>query len=134
VERGSDKHNPRVDEDLKHATESLTRGAPVESRAEESRQQEGPGEGEPMPDSRLAGDEGAHGADMTFDEIEARSELARHIPGAAFPGDREALVAAARDQHAPDGVLEQLRRLPDGSFDNVQAVWDALGGRSESHT
>lgn len=114
-------------------TESLVRGSPVESRAEESREQEGPGDGEPTPDSRLRGDDRARPGNMTFDELEARSELSRHLPGAAFPGGRDSLVAAARDHHAPDGVLDELRRLPEGSFDNVQAVWEALGGGRESH-
>ncbi len=121
MERGSDKHNPRVDDDLKQSTASMVRGSPVEARAEESREQEGPAEGEPTSDARPSGD-----------DIEARSELARHLPGAAFPGDRDALIAAAKEQHAPDGVLAELRRLPQGRFENLQAVWDALGGSKES--
>jgi uncharacterized protein DUF2795 len=133
VERGSDKHNPRVDEGLKHATESMVRGSPVEARADEAREQEGPGDGEPTPDARLAGDDRAGPGDMTYDELEARTELARRLPGSVFPGDRDALIAAAKDEHAPDDVMAQLRRLPDGSFDNVQAVWEALGGRRETH-
>ena len=73
MERGSDKHGPRVDEELDHETRSLRQGAPVESRVEEHREQEGPGE-----------------------------------------------------------VLERLQALPAGrAYENVQAVWAALGGTVE---
>jgi hypothetical protein len=51
VERRSEKHNPRLDEEMKRETESLVRGAPVEARAEESREKEGPADGEPTPQS-----------------------------------------------------------------------------------
>jgi hypothetical protein len=37
LERGSDKHGPRVDDELDHETRSLRQGAPVESRVEEHR-------------------------------------------------------------------------------------------------
>ena len=43
MERGSDKHSPRLDDELDHETRSLQQGAPVESRVEEHREQEGPG-------------------------------------------------------------------------------------------
>ena len=39
MERGSDKHSPRVDEELEHETRSLEQGAPIESRVEEYREQ-----------------------------------------------------------------------------------------------
>ena len=55
VERGSDRHGPRLDEELQRETRSLEQGAPVEARVEEAREQEGPADGEPTPDARLAG-------------------------------------------------------------------------------
>jgi hypothetical protein len=56
VERGSDKHGPRVDEELQHEVRSLEQGAPVEARAEEFREQEGPGDDQPTPESLLRED------------------------------------------------------------------------------
>ena len=32
MERGSDVHNPRLDDEMEHETESLTRGVPIEAR------------------------------------------------------------------------------------------------------
>lgn len=133
MERGSDKHNPRLDEQLDHDTRSLRQGSPVEARAREDREQEGPAEGEPGPDARIAGgDRGWRGSALDMDEVEARSDLARHLQPSVFPGDRDALVASARERHAPAWVVEQLRRLPDGEFVNLEAVWEALGGRGEA--
>ena len=132
MERGSDKHAPRVDEELKHDTGSLLHGSPVEARATEAREQEGPADDEPTPDALLTGDRPAPNPDtLTHDEVEARAELARHLEPGAFPADRDALVASARRLNAPDSLIERLSSLPDGTFAHLEAVWEALGGRVE---
>ncbi len=133
MERSSDKHAPRVDEELKHETESLTRGSPVESRAEESREQEGPGDGEPAPDALLTGEAApsANRDTLGHDEIEARAELARHLQPRVFPADRDTLVASARQSGADETLVARLGQLPEGTFAHLEAVWEALGGRVE---
>jgi hypothetical protein len=130
--RGSDKQSPRLDESLKHDTDSLTRGAPVEARADDARTQEGPGDDEPTPDALLVDgpDTGSDDA-LGHDEIEARSELATYLRPSVWPADRAALIECARQQHAPESLLERLGDLPDGTFDHTEAVWEALGGRVE---
>lgn len=50
MERGSDKHAPRVDDEMERETRSMTQGSPIEARAEEGRLKEGPGDGEPVPE------------------------------------------------------------------------------------
>ena len=40
MERSSDKHGSRLDEELKRELSSLVKGSPVESRAAEAREQE----------------------------------------------------------------------------------------------
>ena len=120
MERGSDKHGRRVDEQMKHETRGLEQGAPVEPRAEESRQQEAAGEGQPEPD--------AHPVVET--DAEARADLARHLEPSVFPADRQALLTSASGQEAPASVMEILRRLPEGrTFGTLEEVWEALGGR-----
>lgn len=132
-ERRSDKHGPMLDDELDHEAESFTNGAPVESRSEEAREKEGPSVGEPTPDARITGDRGLsndHG--LSPDEAERRAELARWVQPAAFPADREQLLASARDLEAPEPVLATLARLPeDVEFANIQAVWVELGGSWE---
>ena len=54
MERSSNIHGPRLDDALAHEVESLTRGAPVEARVEESRVMEDAGEGEPVPEAVIA--------------------------------------------------------------------------------
>jgi hypothetical protein len=131
LERGSDKHSPRVDEQLDHDTRSLQQGAPVESRIEEHREQEGPGEDQPTPDARLTGGR-ATAASLDLDDAETRADIARFLTPSAFPADREALLADAEANHAPSGVVERLQALPAGrDFENVQDVWSTLGGTVE---
>lgn len=132
MERGSDKHGSRLDEDLKQATRSVVQGS-TEARADENREQEGPADGEPTPDARIAGGVlQTNDAFPTDDELEARTDLARHLDPSVFPADREALVASARRNFAPDWVVESLGVLsPDQTYPNTEAVWEALGGSRE---
>ena len=61
-------------------------------------------------------------------DIERRAALAAVLGKAVWPADRDALLAKAEEADAPDTVLAQLRRLPDGrQFENVQDVAEALG-------
>jgi Protein of unknown function (DUF2795) len=132
MDRGSDQHSPRVDDELKHELRSIVQGSPVESRAQEGREQEGPADGEPTPDALLTGDRPAPNPDtLSHDEVEGRAELARHLQPSVFPADREALMESARQLNAPDDMVAMLGRLPDGTFDHLEAVWEALGGRVE---
>ena len=129
MERGSDKHSPRVDEELDHETRSLQQGAPIESRVEEFREQEGPGEDQPTPEPRLS--EGQTGS-LDLDDAEARSDIARYLDPSAFPADREGLVANAEANNAPEAVLERLQALPAGrTYEAMPDVWAALGGTVE---
>ena len=130
MERGSDKHAAMLDEALKHDTASLVRGS-KESRSDEFREQEGPGEGEPTPDTRIGGGGEIPGAGLSLDDIEGRSELARYLEHRQFPAHPEELAASAEERHAPDAVVEQLRQAPDRLYENVAEVWEALGGRNE---
>jgi hypothetical protein len=61
-------------------------------------------------------------------DIERRAALAEALGKEVWPADRVQLVAKAEEGNAPDAVLGQLRRLPDGrQFANVQDVAQALG-------
>jgi hypothetical protein len=132
MERGSDKHNPRLDEEMKHEISGLVTGAPVEPRAEEWREQEGPAEGEPTPDSRLSGDRGIPVSDeLSLDAIERRTTIAQNIQGKVFPARPGELIESAREMQAPDWVVAKLTELPDGVYDHFEAVWEALGGDVE---
>ncbi len=116
MDRGSDKVAPRVDEQLEHETESLQRGSPVSSRAEDFREQEGAGEDEPDTDAR-----------PVVGSAEARADLARHLQPSVFPADRERLLQSAREMNAPESMLDLLEGAPAGrEFSNVQEVWEAL--------
>jgi hypothetical protein len=129
LERGSDKHSPRVDEELEHETRSLEQGAPVESRVEEYLEQEGPGEDQPTPSALLTG--GRTGS-LDLDDAEARSEIARFIDPSTFPTDREGLLDDAEANNAPAAVLERLQALPGGrTYQGMPDVWAALGGTVE---
>ena len=61
-------------------------------------------------------------------DVEHRAALAEALGKEVWPADRDTLVAKAQEGTAPDAVLAQLRRLPEGRrFQNVQDVAEALG-------
>ena len=61
-------------------------------------------------------------------DIERRAALAEALGKEVWPADRDQLIGKAEEANAPDGVLAQLRRLPEGQqFTNVQDVAQALG-------
>jgi hypothetical protein len=116
MERGSNQHGPRVDDAIAGDAEPITRGAPVDARADEAREQEG----------------GAASPVEPTDDVHERSELARHLRPHDFPATGPTLVRIAAEEHAPESLLSVLRLLPEGRlFENVEAVWEALGGVAE---
>jgi hypothetical protein len=65
---------------------------------------------------------------MDSHDVEERSEIARFLGLAAFPGTRDDLLAVANENQATDHVRALLQRLPaDERFENVQDVARALG-------
>ena len=56
--RGSDKHAPRLDDEMEHETSSMTQGSPIEARADEARMKEPAGEEEePTPEEIIDRDQ-----------------------------------------------------------------------------
>lgn len=134
MERGSDKHGPRVDEQLRHETEGLVRGGHG-THAEEWKTPEPSAEGQPdadlAPDTTLVG---GTPPGMVPDDVVGRSELATYLRRTAFPAVREMLVDDAIGSAAPDSVVEEVKRLPSGrEFANVGEVWQSLGYPGEAH-
>ncbi len=70
---------------------------------------------------------------LDANEAEQRSKIATSLKQTIFPADKQTLVQDARDNYADHWVISRLEQLPDdGKFDNVQRIWEALGG-SEEH-
>ncbi|TCB95982.1 DUF2795 domain-containing protein [Micromonospora zingiberis] len=135
MDRGSSKHAPRVDEQMSQEVNGLVQGPGTGgSRVDEFRVPEPAGEDQPEATTAPAGDlRSGTPQGMTSEDVEARSRLGRFITMTALPGDREALLANARENEAPDDVLAALERLPDGTrYQTVSEVWAALGHKNET--
>lgn len=128
----STKHSPRVDEELEHELQGMLRSQ-HSTRAEEWREVEPSAEGDPDIDADPAGTlVGGTPVGMDADAVVARTELARWLDRADFPGTGPALVEAARDHRAPDGVVAELEKLPDGdTYERIGDVVRALGYPTE---
>ena len=133
MERGSDKHGPRVDEALEHEVEGLLRSG-QQTRGEEWNEAEPSGEDQTAV-TRGAGTAVTGGVPdgMTPEDVEARSELATWLGSSVWPATGAQLVAVAAERGAPEVVLSQLSHLAPGrSLGNLQEAWSSLGG-TEQH-
>ncbi len=134
MERGSDKHGPRMDEALAHEVEGLLH-AGRDTHAEEWASPEPSGEDQPDVDRAPHGT--LHGAvpdGMTEEDVEQRSRLATYLGKEVWPATGAQLVAVARARQAPDDVVAQLSYLHEGrSYVNMQEAWADLQGGVEQH-
>jgi hypothetical protein len=128
MERGSNKHGPHVDDQLKHEVEGLVRGTHA-THAEEWADPEAPGDDQPDDDVFPAGElVGGVPDGLTPEEVALRSEVAAALRRSDFPATRDQLLEKAVERYAPPRVLEELRRLPaDQTFANLGEMWVAAG-------
>lgn len=54
-------------------------------------------------------------------------EIQKYLKGEDYPTDKQELVDRARDQGAPDQVVQVLEQLPEQTFDSVTDVTKQLG-------
>jgi Protein of unknown function (DUF2795) len=134
MERGSDKHGPRVDEELSHEVEGMVRGG-HSTHAEEWKDPEPSGEDQPDVDAAPNGTlEGGTPDGMSARDVEDRSQLAGYLGKEIYPATADQILERAAGNEAPDSVLAELRRLPKGrQYANLQEVWTDLGGGVEQH-
>jgi hypothetical protein len=119
----SDKHSPQVDDALKNPRVAAPTGYKHEGA---------PNDDDVFARPRTASARPGTPPGVEAAEIDLRAELASFIDPSAFPGDRESLLASARDNDAPSRVMAELRALPsEGAFATVQEVWETLGGHRE---
>lgn len=129
IQRQSDKHTPRIDEELKHETASVTHGAPVPGRSRPDLRQEDPAE-----DVRSSASvPGGAPEGMSPEDVELRAELARSLRPSVFPARPSRLVEVAEQESASSLLTAFLRRLPDRRFEVLEDVYEALGEPGERH-
>lgn len=133
MERGSDKHSPMRDDELKNETRGLVQGGRG-THAEEWKDPEPSGEDQPQADLAPEGTlYGGTPEGMDADDVEGRSQLASYLGKDDYPMVREQILDRVIDGRAPDALVERVRTLPSGrQFQNVNEVWEALGGNVET--
>lgn len=132
MERGSDKHSPRLDEAMRAETLGLVRSG-RDTHTEEWKSAEPSAEDDPDVDRVPHGTfVGGTPEGMSPDDVEGRAELAQYLGKNLYPAVREQLLGRAIDENAPTRIVDLLRKLPSGrTFANVNEVWTQLGGGVE---
>lgn len=125
------KHAARLDDEMEHEIRGMTQGSPVESRAAPEREQQGAGDGEPVPDALLRREEPSIDGALNHTEVEMRSDLARHLRLTDFPARPARLAELLAERHAPPELIARVEGAPDWEYETVEAVWEAGGGNKE---
>ncbi|GGQ41049.1 hypothetical protein BKA00_001275 [Actinomadura coerulea] len=128
----SDKHGPKLDEEIGRETQGMVSGGHP-THAEEFKETEPFSDDYPAdPAGATAGDREGSPPGMSARDVEGRSALARMLSGVRYPARPNELVRHAAEGGAPDGALDQLRTLPKREYENVADVAEELGyGREE---
>ncbi|MEV4174917.1 MULTISPECIES: DUF2795 domain-containing protein [unclassified Nonomuraea] len=127
MERGSDKHGPRLDDEQKHETEGMMRGG-GSTHAEEWKEPEAmPAAGEEPRQSYPPGHAPGVPEGMTQRDVDVRSDLAKWLSDTHWPADKRQLLERAHRHGAPDPVIDMVEALPDRSFVNMADIAKALG-------
>jgi hypothetical protein len=122
----SDKHGPRLDEQLRRETEGLVRGGGP-TRVEQGN--------DPEPVETDAGRDPTAGTPrdsgtppgMTSYDVEMRSAFAKVLAGARYPATPDELSAHVADEGAPEVAVHALGGLPDRSYSGLPDVLEGLG-------
>jgi hypothetical protein len=118
MERGNTKHGPLRDDELAQETEGMIRSDSQPAHTEEWRQPE------PVDDPR----ELFEGEDVSEDDIEIRSELARTLTRDEFPLARHDLLAVLDRNGASQALVDRVSALPGRErFASTHEVLEALG-------
>ncbi len=125
---GKNKTGAVRDDELKQEMEGELR-AGRSLRVEEAQELQPSGEDQPdvdrAPNTTLTG---GTPPGMDQEDVELRSELARHLGKEIYPADRDTVLDTLRENNAPDRLLNLAERLPAGQeFRNVQDIARALG-------
>ncbi|HEV8275365.1 MAG TPA: DUF2795 domain-containing protein [Streptosporangiaceae bacterium] len=120
-------HGPREDDALKREVRSELQ-AHRATRAEEWLEPEPPGEDEPEATWAPEGRPGGHPPGESWETIELRSDLARHLDRTAFPATRARLLEVLAAHQAEQRLLDLVSPLPeDATFANLGELLHALG-------
>lgn len=121
MERQSDKHSARQDDELKQDLEGRLRSTHL------TRSHEGIDSEPPADDDPVAAEGPVPPLDGEVDPEELRLELSRYLTRSGFPADREQLTEQLRGSHAPDPLVEAVGQLPaDRTFRHIQDVVNEL--------
>ena len=133
MERGSNKHSARLDDEMEREVQGfMTAERPT--RAEEWKEAEPAGEDQADPGvlGEPADRQPGVPAGMTQEDVQLRSELAEHLPRSVFPNDESGLLGHLIDSNAPDRLRQLVRQLPSGqTYDHLGEVARALGLHAE---
>jgi hypothetical protein len=125
----SDKHSPRLDDEMAHETQGMVRGnhsTHAEEFVETEAMTDDPVWDPESPEPRGPVEEGAPPG-MSAQDVDERSALARLLNGVRYPARPDDLLEHVSGADAPDDAVAALEDLPDREYVNIADVAEELG-------
>ena len=127
MERASSKHGPQRDDEMEREDQEITHTAEPQ-KGPEWRQTEPFNEPQITPEEQMVGTP----AGMNPSDVDARTDIAVYLQPHKLPADRRTILDSARQEGAPDEVMDALGRLPaDTVFHTIGEVVRAIGIHTE---
>ena len=127
MERASSKHGPQRDDEMEREDEEITHTAEPQP-GPEWRQTEPFNEPYNTPEEQMVGTP----AGITPSGVYERADIAVYLQPHKLPADRVGILDSARQEGAPDEVLDALGRLPARTvFHTIGEVVRAIGIHTE---
>ena len=130
MQRGSDEHSPRVDDQLASEVDALVHGAPDEGRTESRRQEDLP-IGDGVIDGAHRSDAGPPEPGLEERDLDLRAAVAASLTGTVFPATAAVLRERARENSASDDVLAVLDALPRDASMRLSARSGPMGAAGD---
>ncbi|WP_106399021.1 DUF2795 domain-containing protein [Actinocorallia populi] len=130
----SDKHGPKLDDEMSRESEGLTRsGGPTHPQPWNDPEPVDTDTGLDPTSTRL--DRRGAPPGMTPQDVEERSAVASVLAGVQYPAGPDELADHAAQSGATDVVVSRLSRLPGKSYDGLPDIVRDLGiGHEERRT
>ncbi|MHB8842212.1 MAG: DUF2795 domain-containing protein [Candidatus Aquicultor sp.] len=55
------------------------------------------------------------------------AKITHFLEGMSFPANKQQIIDYARDNNAPQDVVDMLQSMSDGTYYSIAGIWEAVG-------
>ncbi len=55
------------------------------------------------------------------------AKITHFLEGMGFPASKQQIISYARDNNAPQDVMDMLQNMQEGTYYSIASIWEAVG-------